>query len=137
MVDPLARRMQSAGYKLTPPRLAVLQVMEESHEHLSHAEILARGHVLYPALGRATVYRTLDLLAGLGVVRPIYLGDQSACFCRADGAHHHLICSACGTIIEFEQCIIDELQQSLSEQLHFQIKGHLLEFYGLCDRCHQ
>ena len=91
MFDPLARHMQSSGYKLTPPRMAVLQVLEQSHEHLSHAEILARGQALYPALGRATVYRTLEVLTHLGIVRPIYLGDQSVCFCRADGAHHHLI----------------------------------------------
>ena len=137
MVDPLARRMQVSGYKLTPPRMAVLQVLEQSHEHLSHAEILARGQALYPALGRATVYRTLEVLTRLGIVRPIYLGDQSVCFCRADGAHHHLICSDCGVVTEFDECIIDELQQTLSEQLNFQIKGHLLEFYGLCERCHE
>lgn len=133
----IAERLCQAGYKLTPPRLAVLQVLDESHEHLSHAEILERGQAIYQTLGRATVYRTLELLTDLGVVRPIYLGDQSVCFCRADGAHHHLICSDCGQVIEFDECVIDDLQESLSRRLNFQIRGHLLEFYGLCDRCQE
>ena len=135
MSDQMLERLRYTGHKLTPPRLAVLQVMEESHEHLSHSEILERGQAIYPALGRATVYRTLELLTNLGIVRPIYLGDQSVCFTRADGAHHHLICSECRQVIEFDECVIDELQETLSQRLNFEIRGHLLEFYGLCDRC--
>ena len=136
MSEHMIDRLHLAGHKLTPPRRAVLQVLDESHEHLSHSEILERGQAIYPALGRATVYRTLELLNSLGVVRPIYLGaSQSVCFTRADGAHHHLICSDCGQVIEFDECILDQLQESLSERLNFQIRGHLLEFYGRCDRC--
>ena len=136
MSEHMIDRLHFAGHKLTPPRRAVLQVLDESHEHLSHSEILERGQAIYPALGRATVYRTLELLNSLGVVRPIYLGaSQSVCFTRADGAHHHLICSDCGQVIEFDECILDQLQESLSERLNFQIRGHLLEFYGRCDRC--
>lgn len=137
MPEPMSDRLRIAGHKLTPPRLAVLQVLAESDEHLSHSEILERGQALYPALGRATVYRTLELLTTLGIVRPIYLGDQSVCFTRADGAHHHMICSECGQVIEFDGCIIDELQASLSERLNFEIRGHLLEFYGRCHRCQE
>ena len=137
MSEHMIDRLRLAGHKLTPPRQAVLQVLDEDDGHLSHSEILERGQAIYPALGRATVYRTLELLTSLGVVRPIYLGDQSVCFTRADGAHHHLICSECGQVIEFDECVIDQLQESLSERLNFQIRGHLLEFYGRCDRCQE
>lgn len=135
MNEGIAAHLLKAGFKLTPPRLAVLQVLEESEEHLSHAEVLERGKLIYPGLGRATVYRTLDLLVSLGVLRPIYLGDQSICFTRADVGHHHLICSECGVVIEFEECVIDELHTRLAEELNFQVRGHLLELYGLCGRC--
>ena len=138
MSEHMIDRLRLAGHKLTPPRQAVLQVLDEGGEHLSHSEILERGQAIYPALGRATVYRTLELLTSLGIVRPIYLGaSQSVCFTRADGAHHHLICSECGQVIEFDECILDQLQESLSERLNFQIRGHLLEFYGQCDRCQE
>jgi Fur family ferric uptake transcriptional regulator len=133
----LAGQLERAGYKLTPPRLAVLQVLEETDAHLTHAEVLARGQAIYPALGRATVYRTLEILTGLGVVRPILLGERGTCFARADGGHHHLICAECGTVIEFEECTVQELQQELARRLNFLIRGHLLEFYGLCAQCRE
>ncbi len=113
-------------------------MLEQSHEHLRHAE--SAGSAARRSIPRWAGPRSiarLEVLTHLGIVRPIYLGDQSVCFCRADGAHHHLICSDCGVVTEFDECIIDELQQTLSEQLNFQIKGHLLEFYGLCERCHE
>ncbi len=131
----LADSLRQAGYKLTAPRLAVLRVLEAEGEHLSPAEVLERGRAIYPTLSRATVYRTLELLTGLGVIRPIYLGDGGPCFTYARGGHHHLVCSACGAVIEFNECVVGELAQTLSDQFGFQIKSHLLEFYGLCGDC--
>jgi Fe2+ or Zn2+ uptake regulation protein len=81
------------------------------------------------------VYRTLELLTALGAIRPIYLGDVGPRFTRAEGGHHHVVCSQCGTVVEFDECVADELAQSLAQQLGFQIWGHLLEFYGLCGDC--
>ena len=135
MAQRVAEQMQLAGYKLTPPRLAVLTVLDETDEHLSRAQILERVHFVQPAIGRATVYRTLDLLIRLGVVRPIYLGEQNVCFTRADRGHHDIICLDCGSVVTFDECAVDELQKSLSQRLNFEIRGHLLEFYGLCQQC--
>ena len=135
MEQNVTERMQLAGYKLTPPRLAVLQVLDETDEHISRAQILERVQAVQPAIGRATVYRTLELLIRLGVVRPIYLGEQNVCFTRADRGHHHLICSECGQVVEFVECTVGQLQETLAQRLNFDIRGHLLEFYGLCERC--
>ncbi|MCB9143118.1 MAG: transcriptional repressor [Anaerolineales bacterium] len=135
MEQNVTERMQLAGYKLTPPRLAVLQVLDETDDHLSRAQILERVQAVQPAIGRATVYRTLELLIRLGVVRPIYLGEQNVCFTRADRGHHHLICSECGQVVEFDECTVGQLQETLAQRLNFDIRGHLLEFYGLCERC--
>ncbi len=59
-------RLRAAGYKITPPRLAVLEVIEQEGEHLNPNEILAQARAIHPALGRATVYRFLELLTQLG-----------------------------------------------------------------------
>lgn len=135
MAERAAEQMRLAGYKLTPPRLAVLNILDDNDEHLTRAQILARVQQAQPTIGRATVYRTLDLLIRLGVVRPIYLGEQQVCFTRADRGHHHLICSDCGQVVEFDECALGELQDTLARRLNFDIRGHLLEFYGLCQRC--
>ncbi len=128
-------QLRQAGYKVTPARTAVLQVIEQGHEHLNPADVLERARGLYPAIGRATVYRTLELLTELGLVRPIYGGENALSFIRAEGGHHHLVCSDCGTVIEFEDCIADELAPQLEARFGFQVRSHLLEFYGLCQRC--
>jgi Fur family ferric uptake transcriptional regulator len=133
----LAAKLKRAGYKLTEPRLAIVQVLEQEAKHLSPDEVLALGRQTCPNLSRATVYRTLDLLTELGLIRPIYLGDTSQRYVTAQGGHHHLVCTDCKSAFEFEGCLADRLATDLSERFHFEIHSHLLEFYGLCHKCKQ
>ena len=128
-------RLRDAGYKITPPRLAVLQVIEEEGEHLDPAQILRRAQSIHPDIGRATVYRTLELLTQLNIVRPIYVGEHGPTYIRAEGGHHHLVCSTCGVVIDFDQCMAGDMTRELAERFGFQIQSHLLEFYGLCAGC--
>lgn len=134
---PLVERLRAAGYKITPPRLAVLEVIEQEGEHLYPTEILAQAKTIHPALGRATVYRTLELLTQLGIVRPIYVGEQGPTYIRADGDHHHLVCSQCGQIVDFDECVAGAMAQELGERFGFLITSHLLEFYGICAGCQE
>jgi Fur family ferric uptake transcriptional regulator len=131
----LAQQLKSAGYKLTLPRLAVVKVLETYPEHLSHNQILIEGQKIYPKLSRATVYRTMELLVELGLLRPLYLHDPTQRFVSATGGHHHLVCTNCGTTIEFDYCSADQLAQELSAKYKFQIQSHLLEFQGVCRDC--
>lgn len=133
--DALVERLRSAGYKITPPRLAVLEVIVQEGEHLNPNEILDRAQALHPGLGRATVYRTLEVLTQLCIVRPIYVGESGPMYIRAEGGHHHLVCSTCGRIIDFDQCVAEEMVHELRQRFDFEITSHLLEFYGLCAEC--
>ena len=133
----LAPRLKQAGYRLTAPRQAVIQVLEKEGQHLSPSEVLALGRQVYPTLSRATVYRTLDMLTDLGLIRPIYLHDTSQRYVTALGGHHHLVCTDCGISFEFEQCEAGQLAVMLADRFRFEIHSHLLEFYGLCHNCKQ
>lgn len=135
MLPQFNERLRRAGWKITPARLAVLKVFEAEHEHLSPDEVLTRGRKICPALGRATVYRTLDLLTGLGVLRPIYLGDRRPCFTRIAEGHHHLVCSQCDRVTEFDDRGVRQIARRLSRKLGFEVQSHLLEFYGRCGKC--
>ncbi|MFO7634620.1 MAG: Fur family transcriptional regulator [Caldilinea sp.] len=135
MSTELTRRLRDAGYKITPPRLAVLEVIQREGEHLNPHEILEQAQAIHPQTGRATVYRMLELLTNLGIVRPIYVGDSGPTYIRAEGGHHHLVCSHCGRVVDFEQCVADSMERELEERFGFRIKSHLLEFYGLCAQC--
>lgn len=134
-LSPLSRRVREAGFKLTPARLAVLQVIEQDGDHLNTGEIFARAQRFHEGVGLATVYRTLELFTELGIVRPITVGDGPPTYIRAEGGHHHLVCSTCGTVIEFDECRSGALAQELAERYNFRIQSHLLEFYGLCADC--
>lgn len=134
-IENLAQQLKQAGCKMTPARLAVIEVLENQPEHLSHTQILEAGQKIYPKLSRATVYRTMDLLVELKLVRPLYLNDPTQRFVSAAGGHHHLVCTNCNTTIEFDHCTVEQLAQELAQKHGFQIRNHLLEFQGLCRQC--
>jgi Fur family ferric uptake transcriptional regulator len=131
----LVQRLREAGYKITPPRLAVLEIILLEGEHLNPGEILRRAQAIHPHTGRATVYRTLELLTQLGIVRPIYVGENGPTYIPAEGGHHHLVCSQCGKIVDFDQCAADSMERELEARFGFHIRSHLLEFYGVCADC--
>ncbi len=89
------------------------------------------------SIGRASVFRTLDLFTHLSIIRPTYI-DSSVTptyVLLPDGHHHHIICTNCNKVIEFEECDLEDLRVELEARLHVHLTGHLLEFYGLCANC--
>ncbi len=122
-------KMRRCGHKATPQRMSVVGALcAEQHQSLD--EIRARC----PEVGLVTVYRTLDLLSELGLVRRMDLGDDRPRYEIAERHHHHLICESCGHISEFEDCPLD--QRVLSDNSPgFQVTAHSLEVYGQCAEC--
>lgn len=135
MSEVLAEKLRCAGYRVTPSRRAVLDVLAQEGKHLNPNQVLDQAKAIHAGIGRATVYRTLDLLTQLGIVRPIYVGEDGPIYIHAEGGHHHLVCTCCGQIVDFERCSAGEMAQELSERFGFDINSHLLEFYGLCPDC--
>lgn len=136
-LSPRAQRLREAGYKLTHARLTVLDVLESTHDHLTSTEILEAVSAADPDIGRASVFRTLDLLTRLAVVRPTYI-DSSITpryVMLPGGHHHHIICMNCHRVIEFHDCGLENMAAQLEDRLGVTLTGHLLEFYGLCRDC--
>ncbi|MEM7129741.1 MAG: Fur family transcriptional regulator [Chloroflexota bacterium] len=133
----IIERLRAGGAKITPARKAIVHSIHRNDHHLIPNDIWIRAKEQYPAVGRATVYRTLELLTQLGILRPIYTGPGSLSYIWAEGGHHHVVCSSCGDILEFEECVVGELMNRLEDQYGYQIHSHLLEFYGLCYGCQE
>jgi Fur family ferric uptake transcriptional regulator len=130
--DTLKRR----GHKLTRQRKAVLDLFSHANGHLTPQQVCARVKRKYPRVGLATVYRTLDLLHDLGVVCRLAHPDGGHTYTlAASGHHHHLLCTACGTVVDFTTSSLDELQQRLALESGFTIESHTLEFAGRCPDC--
>ncbi len=135
----IAGILRQRGYKLTPQRHAVLDVIAHSHDHLTPAAILDRVRQEHPGIGRVTIYRTLGLLTELGLICRVHVEStcRSYLMRRPSEHHHHLICSNCGRVVDFTDCDLSELEQRLSREAEFEIEGHLLEFHGQCRDCRE
>lgn len=139
------QRFTNAGFRLTLPRQAILNVLKKTQGHLNAEEIFLSINKNYPGVGFATVYRNLSLLTQMGLVSKFYFGDGQSRYELASGAikghHHHIVCIRCGKIINYsdfmekEVKFIKELEEELSRKHNFKINNHQIHFYGLCERC--
>ena len=132
-----AQLLRAAGYKLTNARLTVLEALEQQPDHLNSNEIVQAVAALNPAIGRASVFRALDLFTRLGFIRPTLVdtGMSPVYALLPDGHHHHIICNQCRRVIDFDDCGLSALSRQLETQFGVQLTGHLLEFYGICREC--
>lgn len=131
----LVDQVRRGGGRLTQPRRAVLDVLEDDGAHLTPPEILARARRAVPSVSRATVYRTLDYAMRRGLVRPITLGDGVVRYTAIHRGHHHLVCAACGTVEEIPDCGLERSDGELAGRYGFKMTGHLLEVFGTCRAC--
>ena len=136
--NPHIQSLKRAGYRLTQARLTVLRVLEEERGHITSADVLAKVERVNPAIGRASVFRALELFTQLGIIRPTYISSSvtPTYVLMHGGHHHHVVCTECKRFFEFDDCDLEALTANLQASLDVQIKGHLLEFYGLCADCH-
>ena len=138
-------KFRGCGYRMTVPRQAIIDVLSKTDKHLSAEDVYIKVHKIYPNVGLTTVYRTLELLTQMGMVVKFDFGDGRARYELIEGPgrehHHHLICTNCKRIIEYTEFIDEEMdflkraEEGLSKKYNFDIKNHIIQFYGLCDKC--
>jgi Fur family ferric uptake transcriptional regulator len=131
--------LRKAGYKTTPGRVALLDILGKSRKPLSIPEIMDRLSQSKGAkIDQVTIYRTLDTLGKIGLVRKVDLrhGHSDYELAAADD-HHHLVCIRCGQLEDFQGCNLDQLaRRALKSSKDFAIvTQHSLEFFGLCKAC--
>ncbi len=142
MNDPTARRqamvdkLREAGCRLTPQRLALIEMLSGTDEHPSAAQLYDNLHERFPTMSRATIYKTLNVLKELGEVLEMGFGADDN---RYDGAstypHAHIICTRCRQIIDADLMPVPGLTQQVAERSGYRITGSRVEFYGLCPEC--
>jgi Fur family ferric uptake transcriptional regulator len=138
MEEPASERaLQRAGFRVTRPRKAVLDVLSRSRAALKPDEILGRAGLLCPGIGLVTVYRTLALLTDLGWIRRVHQGDHCYAYVRATLAHsHHVVCRNCQQVVEFPGSEdLGTIIGQVARRTGFRIDDHLLELLGICPEC--
>ncbi len=129
--------LRRRGYKLTGPRLAILDYMAREKGHPDVQGIYGGLRSSCPGIGMATVYRTVDLLVYLGILRALVLKNSQIRYepNRPGDHHHHLVCKGCGDISEFGSCNFKSIADEIEEVTRFEIEEHTLEVYGYCPDC--
>ena len=130
-IENLRRR----GFRLTPQRLAILQIIEEDGGHLTPLAIYERAVKRMPGLTEATVYRTLDFLASNGLALVAHIGDGRLVYETAAHNHHHLICRECSMTVEIEHELLKTLFDDFHERTGFEIDVCHVTFFGRCPQC--
>ena len=123
--------------KLTTQRSLILDTFLKEEGHISTEELYRKVVPKAPAIGLATVYRTLKLLVKCGLAHERQFGDGQTRYEHSyEHIHHdHLICKGCGKIVEFENPDIEKLQNKIAKKNKFKVYAHKLEIYGLCPEC--
>ncbi len=133
------RFIADRGLKSTRQRSLILETFFGLDGHLSVEELWAKVRALDERVSVATVYRTMKLLSESGLAHARNFGDGQTRYEAAVGREHHdhLICTNCGTIIEFENDQIEKLQAIVARKQGFKVVSHKMELYGLCASCQQ
>jgi Fur family ferric uptake transcriptional regulator len=142
----LHEKFKGYGYRMTRGREAIMSILAGAKEHLSAEDIYMKVHPSCPAVGLTSVYRTIEVLVSRGLVYKFDFGDGRARYELAEGSkgerhHHHLVCTGCGSVIDYSDFIDEELvllkkaEDGLSKKYNFTITNHLIQFYGLCHQC--
>ncbi len=132
----MLQALAAAGYSDTRARRAVVRAFAEIPSRATPAALLARGRRFHSRLGQVTVYRTLEILHELGLVRRILHEDGSFSYAASDSPHgHHVVCTRCHAAVEFEGCAIEPVAADAARQTGFAVRDHWLELFGLCPAC--
>lgn len=133
----IVQAFQDAGYQATPNRRLMADLVAGSGGHFTAADLLSRARLRQAKVGRATVFRALELLTSLRVVERLDLPNRSHAYVLCDPAehHHHLVCSSCGRGVDVADGELARLVEEIGRRNGYRIETHRLELFGTCPSC--
>lgn len=131
----LAAVVASAA-RQTGPRRAVAELVAAQHGHFSAADLATAAAARGLHLGRATIFRTLELLLSAGALERIDLPGGTHAYVACEPTHHHhAVCSRCGRVADFDDADLAPAVALIAGRTGYRIDMHRLELYGLCAAC--
>jgi Fur family transcriptional regulator, ferric uptake regulator len=128
----LTKLLRARGYRMTSQRFAILQALHDGG-HLSPAQIYKRVH--QTGMTEATVYRTLEFLAGNGILLVADRGHGHLAYELSGESHHHIICRICGKQMEIDPALLAPAISQMENETGYRLNAGHLSFFGLCLKC--
>jgi Fur family ferric uptake transcriptional regulator len=135
--QPIISAVTDAGYRLTRPRRAVAELIGNRADHFTAADLLEEADRKRIRIGRATLFRNLELLTGLGALERLDLptGEHAYVACAPEQHHHHVVCRRCGRSVEVEDSGLQLVVSEIARRSGYSIDAHRLELFGTCAQC--
>ncbi len=134
-LDLMERALDAQGLRRTVPRRTILEVVAGIGRPFTSTELTERVATRDPGIGRASVFRLLQLLRGCGLVERLHgPGAELYTLCLRAGHHHHVTCTACGRTEAFMLEDDDAVARAV-ERLGYRMEHHVLQAFGVCPAC--
>jgi Fe2+ or Zn2+ uptake regulation protein len=127
---------EGAGYRLTAPRRALAGLIATRGGHFTAEDLLGESRQRRLGVTRATIFRSLDVLADLGVVERLDLPTGEHAFVACEPAHHHhIVCSSCGRSTGVDDHGLERVAAAIGRSTGYRVDTHRLELFGRCPSC--
>ena len=122
--------------RLSHPRVLIYEELSDAQNPLSPQELYQAILKKKKRIGLTSIYRSLDLFESLGIVFKI-INESNVKYklCEMEDHHHHIVCKACGSVVEFNFCDISGWSKKVMESTGYEVTDHQLNFYGFCKAC--
>ena len=130
-LTPIVTALDRAGYRLTEPRRSLASLIEAQEGHFTAAALVEAAREQRLGVGRATVFRTLEVLEDLGAVERLDLPSGEHAYVGCEPAHHHhVVCSGCGRTEEIEDVGLRTVVAEMTRRTGYRVDDHRLEVFG-------
>ena len=131
----ITEMLRSNGFKVTPQRLAVYEVLSNTKEHPNAEMIFSSLQATYPTMSLATVYKTIDILNEIGLVQILNAGEDSFRYDADTSEHAHVRCVDCGKVEDLYDLDVEKFNKGIEKNTHYKLVGQQFYFYGVCPDC--
>ena len=142
MAEPLTERLagfeaecRKRGLAVTVQRRTVFEALSARRDHPTADQVYDAVKGRIPGLSRTTVYRVLEALVDAGFARKVHHAGGVARFDPTTHRHHHLVCEACGRLVDLDDAAVPTLRLPEARGSGFRIKDYSVSFLGLCGAC--
>jgi Fur family peroxide stress response transcriptional regulator len=134
MVD-LITFLKSKGYKVTPQRIAVYDILKNTKEHPSVDMLYSKLQPEYPTMSLATVYKSLEVFKELGLVQELNVGEDKFRYDANVAQHPHITCVTCGKVDDVDDKMFFDLSEQVEKKTGYRLINQQLYFFGHCPDC--
>lgn len=132
------RELNVTGVRVTNQRALIMEIIRQRKGHLDADEVYRQAREKQPHLSLSTVYRTLQKLKELGLVKEVHFDETHHHYeVKPPTGHHHLVCLDCGQVIEFQYPLSRYVKRNVAKAKDFEIVDTELRMAGYCAKCRQ